>query len=278
MNQTPEISNKNLQTYHERHMTDGQNCYFTLNNGHLRPQPEQIHWLTTHRHKTERLLSIQSTDCFVDVGCGEGYLTLPLAAKAQCSFGFDFIASALVVLQNQPEYDDSQLQLTIALGNHIPLPNNSIDKILCNHVLEHVLDDDAIIREFHRIIRPDGLLLVGVPLELSPQVRFLIRIRRWLRPGSRQLQLERVQPGQLVSELIGVQSHIRFYSLTAVYNLLERNGFDVLRAEGIGFSASMGVHKIIRRYRLLFNLATAVGYVLPSIGDGVLVLARRKPE
>lgn len=276
MSRLSESSHKNLHDYHEKHMTDGQGCYFKLQDGRLQPQPEQRHWLNAHRQKTKRLLTIRPSDSFVDIGCGEGYLTVPLAVEARYSFGFDFVASALSVFRTQPAYDPRRLSLAIAVGDHIPLPNAHVDKLLCNHVLEHVLDDDAVVREFHRIVRPGGLVLLGVPLELSPQVRFLIKIRRWLWPKARQLQLERAKPGQLVPELIGVQSHIRFYSLTAVRDLLERNGFDMIRAEGIGFSMSGEWRKIIRRNRLLFSVVTAVGYIFPSIGDGVLILARRK--
>jgi SAM-dependent methyltransferase len=39
----------------------------------------------------------------------------------------------------------------------------SIDCVFCNGVLEHVDDDLAALREMHRIIRPDGILLIGLP-------------------------------------------------------------------------------------------------------------------
>jgi len=38
------------------------------------------------------------------------------------------------------------------------------DIVLCSHVLEHVPDDRRAMRELHRILRPDGLAIVMVPL------------------------------------------------------------------------------------------------------------------
>jgi len=155
----------------------------------------------------------------------------------------------------------------------ISLGDGCADKLLCNHVFEHVLDDDAIVQEIYRIVRPGDRVLIGLPLALGPQIRLLLRLRRWLFPRARRLQLERVEPGALVAELIGKQSHIRFYSLPAVYDLLERNGFCVLRAEGVGLGWRGRLAGFFRRHRLLFSLCTALGRLWPGIGDGVLVLA-----
>src|SRR5215213_6903127 len=48
---------------------------------------------------------------------------------------------------------------------YLPIASNSVDLIWCHHVLEHVDDDRAAIRELHRVLRPDsGELVVSVPM------------------------------------------------------------------------------------------------------------------
>lgn len=45
----------------------------------------------------------------------------------------------------------------------IPEPGSSFDAVLCTEVLEHVPDPVAAIREFNRLLRPGGILILTVP-------------------------------------------------------------------------------------------------------------------
>lgn len=49
--------------------------------------------------------------------------------------------------------------------HHIPLDDNSVDVILCNHLLEHVADDRQAIRELHRVMKSGGWGIVLSPVE-----------------------------------------------------------------------------------------------------------------
>lgn len=46
----------------------------------------------------------------------------------------------------------------------IDFPNDSFDLLWVSHVLEHVPDDEAAIREMYRVTRPGGLCVVQVPV------------------------------------------------------------------------------------------------------------------
>lgn len=46
---------------------------------------------------------------------------------------------------------------------HLPLPDDSVDFMVCYHVLEHVPDDRSAMREIARVLKPAGLALLQVP-------------------------------------------------------------------------------------------------------------------
>lgn len=51
----------------------------------------------------------------------------------------------------------------------LPFDEGEFDLIICSHVLEHVPDDATAMRELHRVLRPGGIALVQVPLNLAAE-------------------------------------------------------------------------------------------------------------
>lgn len=47
--------------------------------------------------------------------------------------------------------------------HNIPLKDNSIDVIFCNHVLEHVDDDIKALKEIKRVLKPLGWAILQIP-------------------------------------------------------------------------------------------------------------------
>ncbi len=59
---------------------------------------------------------------------------------------------------------DADLRLDVTA---LDLPDGAFDAIVCSHVLEHVDDDRAAMRELRRVTAPAGFTLVMVPLALD---------------------------------------------------------------------------------------------------------------
>jgi SAM-dependent methyltransferase len=73
---------------------------------------------------------------------------------------------------NTPTLSVYKVDIGVARGvdfladmKHLPIKSNSVDVIWCHHVLEHVDDDRAAMKELQRILRPgSGELVVSVPM------------------------------------------------------------------------------------------------------------------
>lgn len=100
---------------------------------------------------------------FLDLGCGAGYYL----SKANKEFNCD-------VTGIDPEpgnhgvgryisdiFDD--VKIDKGLSENLPYENKSFNNILCSHVLEHVNDEEKSLSEIGRVLKDDGLLIIGMP-------------------------------------------------------------------------------------------------------------------
>jgi 2-polyprenyl-3-methyl-5-hydroxy-6-metoxy-1,4-benzoquinol methylase len=106
---------------------------------------------------------------WLDAGCGTGTLSRWLAERGCKVLGVDAAAemaeTASLLAQGEKFINLSFERVeTIA---HLPVSSNSRDGILCSSVLEYVSEVDACLKEFARVLRPGGLLLVSVPNRYS---------------------------------------------------------------------------------------------------------------
>jgi len=63
------------------------------------------------------------------------------------------------------DYDESAYKAMIKLDlQRIDLPDSSVDTVLSPHVLEHVPDTGRALRELHRVLAPNGSVLLMIPM------------------------------------------------------------------------------------------------------------------
>jgi ubiquinone/menaquinone biosynthesis C-methylase UbiE len=133
--------------------------------------------------------------------------------------GFDIYASPLVQF--------------IGDAHQIPLANQSIDAVLVQAVLEHVLDPAQVVAEIHRVLRPDGLVYAETPFlqqvhagpydftrYTSSGHRYLFRAFEEIAagpvagPGAQMLtSIDHLVRGLLRSELAGKLARVIFFWL-----------------------------------------------------------------
>lgn len=74
--------------------------------------------------------------------------------------------SRLIGIDFDPAADGRRVDLQASL-TQLPLPAGTVDLLLCFHVLEHVPDDVAAMREVARVLTPNGVGVIQVPWRRS---------------------------------------------------------------------------------------------------------------
>ncbi|MFA6422557.1 MAG: methyltransferase domain-containing protein [Candidatus Buchananbacteria bacterium] len=59
---------------------------------------------------------------------------------------------------------DSPLAMVKMDITDIKYPNNTFDMIICNHVLEHIVDEQKALSEIKRVLKPNGQAILQVPV------------------------------------------------------------------------------------------------------------------
>jgi ubiquinone/menaquinone biosynthesis C-methylase UbiE len=100
----------------------------------------------------------------VDLGCGSGQVTIPLAK--QCARVLAVDVSAPFIEQLRAKADDAGVRNIEGLTNPIEtldLPPGSVDLVVSNYALHHLRDPDKeqLMERAHGWLRPGGRLVVG---------------------------------------------------------------------------------------------------------------------
>jgi SAM-dependent methyltransferase len=202
-------------------------------------------WFVGRRAILERVLRRlgKHSRVAVDAGCGSGRNMQLLSRYTDCVMGFDRSPAALRLAASHG------FPIACADGAAIPLADSSADLVSALDVLEHLDDEMVALGEFHRILRPEGFLVVTVPA-----YRFL-----W-------------------SEHDEALMHRRRYVASELHIKLTCSGFRVLKRSYAVFFAFFPI-LFYRLFRGLFPkdpLAPRASYVrLPGFLNNLLIVLLR---
>ncbi len=95
----------------------------------------------------------------LDLGCGGGFMAEALAGRGADVIGVDVAPRAIAIAGRHAASQGLAIRYLVASGEDLPLPEQSVDCVVCVDVLEHVRSLDHVLDEIHRVLRPGGLFL-----------------------------------------------------------------------------------------------------------------------
>lgn len=156
---------------------------------------------------------------FVDVGCGTGYSMLRAIKDRGCTcFGVDPFPNNAGVTHQMEGISKDSYELVQGFAEAIPLEDKTVDVVYSSHVLEHVKDESKSLSEMERILKDQGVLIIGTPTASMALIRlfsillfethrnliavFMWPFRKEVRQGRRFIDLiippSHGQPGQTI--------------------------------------------------------------------------------
>jgi len=101
---------------------------------------------------------------FLDVGCGSGYSMQKAQKKLNCTvFGIDPDPYSHGVGRFGSNFLISVDNIKPGIAENIPYSDDFFDTVYSSHVLEHVGDIQKSLQEMKRVVKKDGVIIIGVP-------------------------------------------------------------------------------------------------------------------
>ena len=149
----------------------------------------------------------------LDLGCGEGNVTIPLASLGYRMVGIDISEEEIEKAKSKRTLPDNPMFYVGDVENFAS--DETFDFVVCSEVLEHVERPGVVLSLINRVLRKKGPLIVTVPNGFG--------IYSLLHDSFRNKIVYKISPK------VGRSAHVQAFTLAYITNLIEEAGFEVLQ-------------------------------------------------
>lgn len=135
----------------------------------------QASWITAaEAREFFRLLGLTPSGAALEVACGSGGVTCAMAREtgAAC-VGVDINAHGVAAAQRRAAEQGLAARVSFRVadaGRPLPFPDASFDAVFCNDSINHFPGRLAVLRDWHRVLKPGGALLYTDPIVVTGQL------------------------------------------------------------------------------------------------------------
>jgi len=187
-------------------------------------------------------------ESLLEIGAAEGWMTEEIIKKVDKVFSCDI---ALSYLKRSKE-KGIKAQFMRVDAHYLPFESNSFDCVVLTEVLEHVYSPYRVLEEMHRVLAPDGILILSVPNNLTFSNIFQ----------------------HLFNRKSGKQdAHLSFYDRHSVERLLSFVGFSVKTVKSVFIYMPF-----LKPLFYSHTLQEILKYFLANFGDKLIIKAAKSDQ
>ncbi len=164
----------------------------------------------------------------LDVGSGYGVFSLELQKRGHEVIAMDLLKGIdfqkIKIVEKIFEKDNQKLTFVNADATKLSFKKNTFDAAIMIDVIEHVPDEDAVLKEMHRVLKPGGFFIASTPTEGFHKGRFK-GFFRWLSKLPVFKNLIQWSDYLDPNKMMKIKGHQREYSLTRWKNVCEKYSF-----------------------------------------------------
>ena len=113
---------------------------------------------------------------FIDVGCGAGYSLMRATIDLNCEVvGIDADPGAHGVGRFVKKIVDP-ISIRQGFAEKLPYEDASFDVVYSSHVLEHVDSENKALKEMYRVLKENGVLIIGMPTASMASLNYLSQV------------------------------------------------------------------------------------------------------
>jgi ubiquinone/menaquinone biosynthesis C-methylase UbiE len=114
---------------------------------------------------------------FLDVGCGAGYAMKKAKDEFDSKvYGIDPQPGQHGVGREGSNYNIDDITIIQATAEKIPFEDNTFDVVYSSHVLEHVASEEKSLNEMKRVLKDDGVLIIGMPTSTMALINWITSV------------------------------------------------------------------------------------------------------
>ncbi len=178
----------------------------------------------------------------LDIGCLDGTIGELFLARGSEVYGLD---------ASRPAIEKAIARgVKAKLGNveeDFPFENGFFDAVFAGEIIEHVFDVDKMLSEMHRVLKPDGFVIVTTPNLAALGRRLMLLFNR--------------NPHIEISFKGNAAGHIRYFVKAELFRIMRVHGFrvDAFCSDVVNFNSSGSLK------------SAALARLFPALGKSLIV-------